>query len=348
VKKIAYIEAVRGFAATYVFVGHLVLNNFSEMAHWTILFHFGQEATMVFFVLSGFVIMYSTEFSADKSFCAYIGRRFFRIYPIFLFALVFSYALSKRWSFDLRSLIGNIFMLQDFRYGKPGVLFAPFEGNLPLWSLSYEWWFYLMFFPFYRFVAESMQLPIITAASVFAVVAYNATYFQPFLFIAYFPLWWSGVEIGRAIVHRQPIPFIRIMSALGAVSATFTIYVIVGLANGYRLSFGTHPVLELRHALVTIAIVGGLFVYRRVNAQRLDWLIMPFAAVAPISYGIYTLHYPIVKSAFVLWLPLVVRIPVVILAVLAVAWFAEIAFQRFVLRLRKLITGTLGTTAVTN
>lgn len=76
-KKIAYIEAVRGFAATYVFVGHLVLNNFSEMAHWTILFHFGQEATMVFFVLSGFVIMYSTELSADKSFCAYIGRRFF-------------------------------------------------------------------------------------------------------------------------------------------------------------------------------------------------------------------------------------------------------------------------------
>jgi peptidoglycan/LPS O-acetylase OafA/YrhL len=138
------------------------------------------------------------------------------------------------------------------------------------------------------------------------------------------------------------------MSALGAVSATFTIYVIVGLANGYRLSFGTHPVLELRHALVTMAIVGGLFVYRRVNVQRLDWLIMPFAAVAPISYGIYTLHYPIVKSAFVLWLPLVVRIPVVILAVLAVAWFAEIAFQRFVLRLRKLITGTLGTTAVTN
>jgi peptidoglycan/LPS O-acetylase OafA/YrhL len=336
VKKIGILEAVRGFAATYVFAGHLLLSNFPETARWTILLRFGQEAVMIFFVLSGFVIMYSTETSSDKSFRTYIGRRFFRIYPIFLFALVLSYALSGKWSFELPSLIGNVFMLQDFGYGKPGVLFGPFEGNLPLWSLSYEWWFYLMFFPLYRFVAERMQLPIITAASVFAVVSYNATYFQPFLFIAYFPLWWTGVEIGRAIAHQQPIPFERIMLALGTVSATFGVYVIVGLANSHQLFFGIHPVLELRHALATTAIVGWLFVHRRFGIQRLDWLIKPFAAVAPISYGIYALHYPIVNSAFAISLPLVVRMPVIILAVLAVAWFAEIAYQRFVLRLRKL------------
>ena len=38
-------------------------------------------------------------------------------------------------------------MLQDRSYAKPGVWVSLVGGNAPLWSLSYEWWFYMAYFP---------------------------------------------------------------------------------------------------------------------------------------------------------------------------------------------------------
>ena len=71
-KKIILADAVRGFAASYVFACHLVISSFPETARWTVLFRFGQEGVMLFFLLSGFVIMYSMETGSDKSFGTYL------------------------------------------------------------------------------------------------------------------------------------------------------------------------------------------------------------------------------------------------------------------------------------
>jgi len=333
VKRIAIVEAVRGFAATYVLAGHL----FSHTAGWTVLLRFGQEAVIIFFVVSGFVVMHSTITHPDKSFRGYFARRFFRIYPIFLLALALSYALSTTWTVDIRSLIGNILMLQDVSFAKPGVLFRTFEGNLPLWSLSYEWWFYMMFFPLYRFVEARAQLPIVTAAAVGAVIAYNATHFQPLLFIAYFPLWWAGVEIARAKARGEPIPFGRILMSLALTAATFAAYLIAAMAAGGPIRLGLHPVLELRHALTGIAIVAAVIVYHRLEPWRLDRIAMPFAVVAPISYGIYALQWPILTSAAAQSLPSYARLVCEVLAVVAVAYAAEMASRHLVMRLHKRI-----------
>jgi peptidoglycan/LPS O-acetylase OafA/YrhL len=328
-KKIAAADAIRGLAATYVFASHFI-RGLAPESSWTLPFRFGQEAVMLFFLLSGFVIMYSMETAADKSFRTYLSRRFLRIYPIFLLALVISYALSKSWVVDLPTLAGNIFMLQDYS-GKPGILFDTFEGNLPLWSLSYEWWFYLMFFPVYRYLQKRMQIQLITAVGVSAVVAYNALHFQPLLFLAYFPIWWAGAEMGRSVSRHEPIPFAAILTSLGILSTAFAICTMMETARGYEFSFGNHPILELRHALAALAIVLGLFVYRRQETVRLERLIMPFAAIAPISYGIYALHSPV--CAFLDALSLPARIPAAIIAVVAISWFAEFPYQQFVRRL---------------
>jgi peptidoglycan/LPS O-acetylase OafA/YrhL len=211
------------------------------------------------------------ENGADKSFGTYIGRRFFRIYPIFLLALATSYALATGWSLDLSTMVGNLLMLQDFTNGKPGVLFGTFAGNVPLWSLSYEWWFYLMFFPLYSYVPDRMQMLAVTTAGVFAATLYNFLHFQPLLFIAYFPIWWSGVEIGRAIAHHTHIPVLRVVASLGALCATFALFVVLFWEEGHRLSLGIHPFLEFRHAAAALTFVTCLFIYRRYNT-RADFL----------------------------------------------------------------------------
>jgi peptidoglycan/LPS O-acetylase OafA/YrhL len=345
VKRIVLVEAVRGFAAAYVFAGHLIEVNFHHSGGWTLLFRFGQEAVIIFFVLSGFVIMHSTDAHADKSFRGYLSRRFLRIYPIFLLALALSYALSRRWTLDAGSLIGNVLMLQDVKFEKPGVMFGTFEGNLPLWSLSYEWWFYMMFFPLYRLVAERAQLLVVTAASIVAVVGYNATHFQPLLFVAYFPLWWAGVELARAEARKEPIPFARIAASLAFLALTFAAYVIAAMAAGHLINFGLHPALELRHALAGIAIVAATFVYRRFQIEAADRIVRPFAVIAPISYGIYALQWPVLKSIRTASLPSPVQLAFGVLAVIAVAYIAEMASRQLVMRLRRRIDRPVSTSA---
>ena len=73
-----------------------------------------------------------------------------------------------------------------------------------------------------------------------------------------------------------------------------------------------------------------LFWYRR-SALDLGWLLAPFSVIAPISYGIYAMHLALINNEWALALPIAGRIPIEILVVLFIAWFAEIPYQRFVL-----------------
>lgn len=136
---------LRGFAAAYVFAGHLLLARLPQgFGGARFLLSFGQEAVMVFFLLSGFVIFHSTHQHRDKSFAGYFYRRWKRIYPIFLLALGLAWLVAwvssgVKPAVSGRELAGNLLMLQDFGFAKPGVWVTPFLGNLPLWSLSYEW-----------------------------------------------------------------------------------------------------------------------------------------------------------------------------------------------------------------
>lgn len=329
--RISAIESLRGFAALYVFAGHLALISFEKGEIWGWPFRFGQEAVMLFFLISGFVIMYSMETSEDKSFSRYLRHRFFRIYPIFLFSLLLSYWLARPDT--LLHFAGNLLMLQDFGYAKPGVIVNPFAGNTPLWSLSYEWWFYLMFYPIYQLVAERSRLFLITAAAVIAVIAYNATYWQPLLFLAYFPIWWCGAEIGLAVKRNTPIPFARIFTALAILTATFAIYAVIELLKRDALFFGLHPALELRHAGASLAMVAALFMVRNsFFIEKPNWLLAPFSPFAPISYGIYALHYPIIAAIYPTDMPMAAKLVITILTVFVVAWFAEGPYQRLALR----------------
>ncbi|CAN5300153.1 hypothetical protein BH11PSE2_BH11PSE2_02790 [soil metagenome] len=102
----------------------------------------GQEAVMLFFVISGFLVGGSCirrlrlgTFSASR----YTLDRLSRIYVPLLPVLLLTFAIM--WLFtghhDTVSLLINLFSLQ-------GVLGEPLEGDGALWSLSYEVWFYVL------------------------------------------------------------------------------------------------------------------------------------------------------------------------------------------------------------
>jgi len=143
--KLLKIEALRGFAALYVVLHHTVKFNYS-IAGFDVeeLLRFGQEAVILFFLLSGFVIHYSFRHTPNMSFSIYFRKRFLRIYvpliAVFFIGFFTESYNSGRWAkLDWTQLVLNFFMLQDWAFAKPNVITEPVFNNTPLWSLSYEW-----------------------------------------------------------------------------------------------------------------------------------------------------------------------------------------------------------------
>lgn len=100
------------------------------------------EPVVVFFVLSGFLVGGKLiERVMTKSFCArsYAVDRFSRVYLPLVPALFLSGStgLLTHYPISPEQVFGNLFSVQ-------GWLVVPLGGNAPLWSLTYEVWFYVL------------------------------------------------------------------------------------------------------------------------------------------------------------------------------------------------------------
>ncbi len=142
-KRLAWLDALRGFAALCVVFDHLtysVLESARNAVYqW---FDPGQYGVFVFFLVSGYIVPASLERRGSiRSF--WVGR-VFRLYPMYLFAVG---AMIVLWAAGIGSLSGmnsdsvtssfaDVFMLQT-------VLHAPDVPNV-VWTLAYEMVFYLM------------------------------------------------------------------------------------------------------------------------------------------------------------------------------------------------------------
>lgn len=150
-----YLDLVRFLAALMVFVVHANYQRFT--GGLPLFWHFkdlGNDAVMVFFVLSGFVIAYVAA-EKEKTIEEYAASRFARLYSVVVPALILTMLLdaagsyiepslySGRWyEFDdpmARVLAGLTFSNELwFSYTRP-------FSNGPFWSLGYEAWYYVLF-----------------------------------------------------------------------------------------------------------------------------------------------------------------------------------------------------------
>lgn len=158
------LHLVRGVSAQMVVIGHGM-----SLFELRPLPFIQASAVLIFFLLSGFVIPYSTfkKVSEDKryGFAAYVIDRFSRIFVGFIpgiFVVLLLDLLSRvvfpdqyRYgdAFDVRTFLGNLLMLQDWpALGKLGSLarssafgISCFGSGRPFWTVAVEWWIYLGF-----------------------------------------------------------------------------------------------------------------------------------------------------------------------------------------------------------
>ena len=298
-RKLVALEGIRGFAALYVLFYHAALLH----GRFALIEAFGQEAVIAFFVLSGFVIHLSA-LRKRQSLAEFMAARIVRIYPVLLVALLVAYAcacLAHGRLVDVHPavLLGNLLMLQDVPALKPGVAVPVYWGNGPLWSLSYEWWFYvgyalLVFSQLKRLDARRVAI----LASLAGAISYQFIPNQASLFIGYFYIWFCGFQLAEAWYRGREftLRFIaRLLWPLVAIGLVWSCSLGIALANGSHLRPGVWPVLPARHYFDAIVLILAAWSVRRWSFARR--LVTPFALIAPVSFSLYAFHYPILDLA---------------------------------------------------
>lgn len=309
--KLQKLEAIRGFAAIYVVFYHLFASGISIYnINFSFLFRFGQEAVILFFVLSGFVIYYSFEKTKDKSIKVFFKKRFLRVYiPLIIVFVVnyflFCYYSDSLISINIKQLMGNLLMTQDLADKKPNVLFEPFLQNSPLWSLSYEWWFYFLFI----FIYKNFNNSSILVYSISLIAAITYSYYPNFINreLMYLSIWWFGVDIAKLYLNRETIDFKNLKTPFYFLTS-ISVVLLINILTKEVIKFpeflskiSSYPWLELRHFVFTLIVISFSLIWKKLDWIGFKYTFGPFAKIAPISFCIYISHWFLVYNAKYLW-----------------------------------------------
>lgn len=310
------VDLARWLAATMVVVGHArfpLLKGFGQLAPhqrplwvqgWYFVTGYFVEAVLVFFVLSGFLVggMVCARIKLGRFDApGYAVDRFSRLYVAFVPALVLTVvltAIGMHWfnatglydatnptfvekdtpiafavNTGWRVFLGNLAMLQFY-------FVAPYGSNPPLWTLSSEFWFYVVFG-----LAGTAAMTRGSGRWIAAGLALIAILVLGPMFWLYMGMWLIGVAAAILRPPRWPASAI----ALG---------LLFGLLLARRFGdaqFGPSPVL--RYGLqFCICLAMGLLLLG-IRARPPGWAV-PLAKVnqimADFSYSLYLTHFPII------------------------------------------------------
>ena len=165
-----FLDLIRGISAQLVLIGHGIF--LFDLFDWDRTISMQEIAVLIFFILSGFIISYSS-FSKKLNgygFKRYFIDRFSRIYPPLFLGLVFAlivdniiiYFAPSEYPyydhFNLTSFFGTLFNLEGFPIISKSFDIEPFGTARPTWSLAIEWWLYMAFGYFFFIIHKIKKI----------------------------------------------------------------------------------------------------------------------------------------------------------------------------------------------
>lgn len=302
----------RGISAVLVCAGHLravMFLDFNDAGDDSILsqlFYFltslGHEAVMVFFVMSGFfvggsVLSKRLNFSFPHYLIARLSRLWTVLFPALIFTLLIDLFISNYfpgiingtqyvtlnsgpsggYSSSVLTFVGNLAFVQT--------VFVPvFGSNGPLWSLTNEFWYYIMFplaMILFGVVRLSLWFRVLAGIILFAI-----TYFIAQGLLAGFAIWLMGVAVYLAY-KKNHFNYGWWFSALGA--ALFAGSLILS-----KTKFIDHSMIVSSDFIVGFAFSFFLISVRPLEKTKLVKLYMANISIwlSDISYTLYVFHFP--------------------------------------------------------
>lgn len=311
------------------------------------LFHFyvplpGYQAVMIFFVLSGYFISLSVlNIIKNKKWkwSDYLIKRLLRLWivliPCLLLTIIWANMQLSLLGYDqhivdvlnIKTFLGNLFFLQ-------GILVEPFGKNGPLWSLSYEFWYYILF-PCLVLIVTSKKIIV---KSWYVLLFVGIAMFVGEKIMLYFLVWLLGAVV--------PLikPFYLNNKYLKNLLLIFSICLV--LASVYQ-----HLILQIKLQFLKDLGVGASFAlltYILVSLYNSEVRNSTFNIskyLAGFSFTLYLVHYPLAN--FILtWLvspywpfqetTLTIKI-LFALAVFIYAWLIALITEKHTDKVRKRI-----------
>jgi peptidoglycan/LPS O-acetylase OafA/YrhL len=263
------LDAVRGIAALLVVLGHaraawtpLVPGHLAGSAQRLALAPtaFAEEAVAVFFVLSGLLVggqVLREARGGTFSWRVFLAKRISRFATVLVPCLMLTGALDVLGRLFFPVATANIFHASESPIALlcNGLLLQesrcfPFGSNTSLWSLSYEFWFYVLFAGIVVATHGVIQRARRPVAFGLLAVAVALLVFGPKLLVL-FPAWLFGAALasGRVRLSHSTTP--RRRSTLGRWSLPAKI-----LLLGAAMAFSNAVELERPLQLVVVGLAG--------------------------------------------------------------------------------------------
>jgi peptidoglycan/LPS O-acetylase OafA/YrhL len=283
-----YLDAIRVIATMAVLFHHLSLYNHET---FPFLLEFGHTAVITFFVLSGYVIAYvATE--REKKFSTYLIHRFSRMYSVLVVAWILTAILDTlgpsinpviyidKVSTDLLivRLFSHLFFLHESWFFS-----IHFFGNAPLWSISFEFSYYLLFGLIVLYKGRYKK----------GLVALVALIVGPVILI-YGLIWAMGVLIYK--LHQQQYTPTKLLASVIFLVSLIIIVLTPQWSEYINFGYVAEQKLEVttlvRDLVFSLIIATNIYFFKYTNFS--------FAAgksvirfFAKISFSLYVFHFPL-------------------------------------------------------
>lgn len=303
-----YLDLLRFTAAMLVFIVHANYDRFTGglPGLWRV-GTLGNDAVMIFFVLSGFVIAYVSE-TREKNGALYFTARISRLWSIAIPALLLTITLdyTGKWlapemyngdwfqdSNPAFRVIANIFFINELWFWS----IRPFS-NGPYWSIGYEFWYYAIY-------AASFFLEGKTR---YFTIGFLAILVGPKILLL-FPVWWAGVWAYRTNLANN----LSKISSIFLFFITIIFYLVARLTgvidhldDVVKYFFGNTFVsynLKWSQYFLSSYLIGFLLAINFIAMRRISCILnlnkIPLERVitylASFTFSLYLFHYPLLQ-----------------------------------------------------
>ncbi len=264
---------------------------------------FGNEAVLVFFVLSGFLIssaILGRRASGTWSWRDYAIDRASRLYVVLIPGLFFGLLWDKLGSsifastgiyshplenfasaivqtrMGIVTFLGNLFFLQT-------IAVSTFGSNGPLWSLANEFWYYILF-PVALAAGIALKRRSLRRAIPLTILAACVAVFLGWQILAGFVIWLAGTVLIIAY-SKWPLPSKRSLALYVVVSSLVLSACLIAARTGKSV-LGNDLAVGIGFALFLFGVLHVNFGTGGTNYPRVAHVLAGF------SYSLYVLHFP--------------------------------------------------------
>ncbi|MEI6351083.1 MAG: acyltransferase [Verrucomicrobiota bacterium] len=300
------LDAIRGIAILGVFLFHSLGVAFGfDNLQWNGLFRdfatsksflvlypltYGSAGVAVFFVVSGFCIHLSYATSSSKRWSYFANRRFFRIYPPYLFALLIFFFVWP-WGSVSNFSFGRLAQLGSHLFAIHNLDRRSFFGiNPSFWSIAVELQLYAIY-PLLLWLVgrlgwgRAIAVAAFVELSIRAYAGYHSVVLDetlprwitasPF---AYWLSWSMGAFVAKCYINDEP-------SLLTSVSLA----VLAIVSFGMPLFKPTSAFSFLAFALLTSAVIAQI-VAGRIRLAPEDLFYRHLSKLGVLSFSFYLIH----------------------------------------------------------